>query len=79
MVSVGQDGLSVEVNANVTKIELANYSETDKITMAVGEKTFVVGANMALDVTVNDNVTSIEFSTEGQEEINIQYLVEGEE
>ena len=78
IVSVGAEGASVEVNANVTRIELANYSNTDKVNVVVGEKTFEVGANLTLELLINDNVTTIDFSTESEEAINVQYLVEGE-
>lgn len=66
----------VNINANVTNISIANYSETGDITMTIGEKTYQIGSGLAIDFPINENVTSISFaSTEA--DTKTQIVVKG--
>lgn len=76
--TIGNQATVININKKVTKLEIANYSENANVTITIGSKTYIVGANLVLDIIINDNVTSISLSSE-EENTQIQYLVEGEE
>ena len=78
VVVVGTENTSIAINKKVTKIELANYAESSKLTAHVGDKVFKIAPNMVVDIIVGDIVESIELLSE-EEGTQVQYIVEGEE
>lgn len=72
------EATSVEINKKVTKIELANYSDTAKVTVNVGSKSMVIGSNLVVELLFNEDITTMELSST-EEGVEVQYLVEGEE
>lgn len=71
------DEKTVGVNAKVTTISVANYSETANVTVTAGaDKSFVVGPNIATDLPVNADVDNVGFtSTEAGSKV--QYVIKG--
>lgn len=71
------DEKTVGVNAEVTSISVANYSETASVTVTAGDSnTFVVGPNIATDLPINATVDNVGFtSTEAGSKV--QYVIKG--
>ena len=70
---------NVEVGKKVTKIMLANYSETAQITVNIGTDTnYTIGSNIACDLVINKQVENISI-TSSEDNTKIQVVVEGEE
>ena len=76
--TVGTEATSIEINKKVTRIELANYSDTAKVTANVGSKSMVIGPNLVVELLFNEDITTMELSST-EEGVEVQYLVEGEE
>ena len=66
----------IAVNANVTSIMVANYGESAEITMKFGEQNILVGANIATELPINEEVTSITLSAT-EENIKLYYIIKG--
>ena len=69
---------NVELNKKVTVISIANYSDTADITMSVGEKTYQIGANLAIDFPINAVIEKITLNSSAAD-TKIQLLVKGVE
>ena len=78
IVTVGTEATSIEINKKVTRIELANYSDTAKVTANVGSKSMVIGPNLVVELLFNEEITTMELSST-EEGVEVQYLMEGEE
>lgn len=78
IIIVGTEAVQLAINKKITKIELANYSETAKLTINTGEKIFKIGSNLAIEIIINSTVDNITI-TSTEENTEVQYLIEGEE
>lgn len=68
---------TITVNKKVTSISIANYSEENDINVIVGEKIFVIGKNVATDLPINTDVTTIQITATTETEV--QYIIKGVE
>lgn len=68
---------TITVNKKVTSISIANYSEENDINVIIGEKTFVIGKNIATDLPINTNVETIQITASSDTEV--QYIIKGVE
>lgn len=79
VLTVGTTATNVAVGKKITKLILANYSETAQITVNIGADTnYIIGANIACDLTINKQVENISI-TSSEDNIKIQVIIEGEE
>ena len=78
VVTVGDEESTISVNAKVTSIDIANYSETADITLTIGELEAEIGSNIAATIVVNKEVTDISLiSTE--DDTKVQLIIKGVE
>lgn len=75
--TIGTTATTLSVNKKVTEISIANYSETATLTVGVDLVNFVIGSNMAIDLPINKNVTSISLTASATDTV-VQYVVKGE-
>ena len=68
----------VELNKKVTVISIANYSDTSDVTMNVGEKSYQIGSNLAIDFPINSVIESISLTSTAAD-TKIQLLIKGVE
>ena len=68
---------TLTINKKVTSISIANYSEDNSITVTVGQKSFVIGQNIATDLPINAEVSTIVITATTSTEV--QYIVKGVE
>ena len=78
ILTVGTIATNKDINKKVTSIMVANYSETSDISIAVGESTFQVGANLALELPMNLDIASLRI-TATEDSTKIQLVVKGVE
>lgn len=78
VITAGTTAQSVTINKKVTQISVANYSETANVTVAIGNKNYVVGANIATDLPIGKDVTTMEISAT-EADTKVQYIVKGVE
>lgn len=76
VLTVGTTAISKLVNKKITSIMVANYSETSDVSLAIGENTLQIGANLALELPVNIQVSSINI-TATEDGTKIQLVVKG--
>ena len=76
--TVGTTATTVAINKKVTNIDIANYSETADITVAVGDLSAVIGANIATTLVINKNVSNISL-TSTEDDTKVQLIVKGVE
>ena len=76
--TIGTTASSISVNGNVTTISVANYSEEADVTLTIGQKSIVVGANIATDIPVNEEVTSISIVATAAD-TKVYYVIKGKE
>jgi hypothetical protein len=69
---------TILVNKKVTELSIANYSEAADVTITIGQTSYVVGSNIAVDIPINKTVTSIGL-TSTEADTKVQYIVKGEE
>lgn len=69
---------TISINKKVTELSIANYSESADITITMGQTSYVVGSNLAVDIPINKTVTSISL-TSTESDTKVQYIVKGEE
>jgi len=78
ILTVSTEAQTVEVNKKVTAISIANYSESADVTMSIGEKQYIVGANLAIDYPINLTVNTVSLvSTE--DNTKVQLVIKGVE
>lgn len=66
----------ISVGKKVTMIMIANYSESSDVSMTIGENTYQVGANLALELPMNieiDNISLVATETDTK----IQLVIKG--
>lgn len=76
--TVGATATTIAINKKVTQVDIANYSETANITIALGEINAVIGANIATTLKINKQVDNITL-TSTEEGTNVQLVVSGVE
>lgn len=60
----------------ITSVGVANYSENANLSITIGEKTYIIGSNMAIELPINEQVNSISYQS--TEELKFQICVKGE-
>ena len=78
VLTIGIEATEVEVNKKVTNIMVANYSETADITINTGSTTLQVGANLALDLPINMDISTLSI-TSTENDTKIQLVIKGVE
>lgn len=76
--TVGITATTVAINKKVTSIDIANYSETANLTLITGNLNAVIGANIAVTLPINKNVTNISL-TSTEADTKVQLIVKGVE
>lgn len=76
--TIGTTASTISVNGNVTNIMIANYSEEANVTLTIGQKTIVIGSNIATDIPVNEEVTSIGIVASAAD-TKVYYVIKGKE
>lgn len=71
---LGTEEQVIDVNANVTSIMAANYAESADVVMEVGEQSILVGANIATEFPINEEVTTITLSATAAE-TKLYYII----
>lgn len=69
---------TIAVGKKVTMIMIANYSETGDVSIVVGDKTYQVGANLALELPMNVVIDNLILSST-EADTKIQLVVKGVE
>lgn len=75
---VGTTATSKKINKKVTSVMVANYSETSDVSIAIGDNTLKVGANLALELPINKQITSLSI-TATEDNTKVQLVVKGVE
>lgn len=78
VITLGAETTTIAINKKVTELSIANYSETADITVTVGEKQYTVGANLAIDLPINSQVTDITIVS-SEADTKVQYVAKGVE
>lgn len=78
VLTVGTTATSKTINKKVTSIMVANYSETSDVSIVVGENTLQVGANLALELPINEQISNLSI-TAPEDSTKIQLVVKGVE
>ena len=78
VMTVGTEEQTIGVSKKVTEISIANYSETANVTVSVDESNFVVGPNIATDLPIGKNVSTVGLSAT-EANTKVQYIIKGAE
>lgn len=79
VLTVGTTATNIAVEKKVTRLMLANYSETAQITVNIGtDINYIIGSNIACDLSINKQVGNI-LITSTEDNTKLQIVVEGEE
>ena len=78
VITVGTVAQKIEINKKITELSIANYSETANVTVEIGENSYIIGSNMAVDLPIGKDITNISL-TSTEEETKVQYVVKGVE
>lgn len=76
IITLSTEELSIAIGKKVTMIMIANYSETADISIVVGDNTYQVGANLALELPMNITIENIILSST-ETDTKIQLVVKG--
>lgn len=76
VITAGTTATTVSVNAYVTTIEVANYSEDATVTLGVGNASVIIGQSIAAEIPINAEVTSISL-TASAANTGVYYLIKG--
>lgn len=76
--TVGTTATTIPINKKVTKIDIANYSETANVTLTIGDLTAVIGENIATTLVINKDITNISL-TSTEDNTKVQLIVSGVE
>ncbi len=68
----------ITLEKKVTVISIANYSDTADVTMNIGEKSYKIGSNLAIDLPINAIVENISLIASAVD-TKIQLLIKGVE
>lgn len=78
LLTLSTEQKSIVIGKKVTMIMIANYSDTSDVSILVGEKTYQIGANLALEFPMNVTIDNlILFATEN--DTKIQLVIKGVE
>ena len=79
VLTVGTIETNVAIGKKITRLMLANYSETAQITVNIGtDINYIIGSNIACDLPINKQVGNI-LITSTEDNTKLQIVVEGEE
>ena len=78
VLTVGTTATSKIINKKVTSIMVANYSETSDVSVNTGNDTLQVGANLALELPMNIQISNLNI-TATEDSAKIQLVVKGVE
>lgn len=67
---------TITIDKKVTMIMVANYSDTSDVSIIVGEKTYQIGAGLALELPMNIVIDTLVL-TATEEDTKIQLVVKG--
>lgn len=76
--TVGTTATTIAINKKVTKIDIANYSESANVTLVAGSLTATIGANLATTIAINKQVDNISL-TASEADTKVQIVVSGVE
>lgn len=76
VVTVGTTEQTIGVNAKVTEISIANYSETANIAISIDQTSYVIAPNLAMDLPINKTVGTIGLSST-EADTKVQYVIKG--
>lgn len=78
ILTVSTESQTIAINKKVTTLCIANYSDSGDIAMSIGEKTYQIGSNLAIDFPINANVDNISLSST-EADTKVQLIVKGVE
>lgn len=78
ILTVGTTSTSKTISKRITTIMVANYSETSDVSINIGQDNLQVGANLALELPINAEVTNLAI-TATEPNTKIQLVVKGVE
>lgn len=78
ILNIGTTATSKVINKKITSIMIANYSDTSDVSVQIGENTLKVGANLALELPLNIQVSNLNV-TATEDNTKIQLVVKGVE
>lgn len=78
ILTLSTEAQTIALGKKVTMIMIANYSETADVSIAVGENTYQVGANLALELPMNVVIDNLILSST-EDDTKIQLVVKGVE
>ena len=78
ILQLSNEATSIDINKKVTVISIANYSESDDITMTVKEKQYQIGSSLAIDFPINDTIENISLVSTGTD-TKTQLVIKGVE
>ena len=78
ILTVGTTSTTKTINKKVTNIMVANYSETSDVSIEIGSDTLEVGANLALELPMNVQISNLSI-TATEDNTKIQLVVKGVE
>ena len=78
ILTVGTTSTSKTISKRITTIMVANYSETSDVSINIGQDNLQVGANLALELPINAEVTNLAI-TATEDNTKIQLVVKGVE
>lgn len=78
ILTVGTTATTKTISKKVTSIMVANYSETSDVTIANGEDNLKVGANLALELPLNKEISNLNITAE-EDNTKMQLVVKGVE
>ena len=73
---LGNEEQTINLNAKVTTIMVANYAENSEVTMNVGEQSILVGANIATELPINEEISTIVLSAT-EADTKLYYIIKG--
>lgn len=76
--TVGTTATTIAINKKVTKIDIANYSESANVTLVAGALTATIGANLATTIAINKQLDNISL-TSTEADTKVQIVVSGVE
>lgn len=76
VMTVGLQAQTIGVSKKVTQISIANYSESADVTVEVDNKSYVIGSNIATDLTIGKVVGTVGLSAT-EADTKVQYVIKG--
>lgn len=73
--TINNESTVINVNKEVTEIDIANYSDEANLTLQVNNKNFIIGSNLTVEFPINQIVNS--FSLSSTAETKVQYVIKG--